>query len=133
MCVPHHPPPQATRLGASLMGEVKEIGGRVLRVWVVESVRPEVALEHAGEGRSDWKTNQHSTFLIANRDGPGRRLNGRLFHECAGDRHVDDSGSTPETSLITNSQQLQSQQTEKPYTPRASGRCCTTDRNNVYG
>lgn len=50
------------------------------------------------EVRSNWKTAQHSTFLIANRDGPGRGLNGRLFHEGAWDRHVDDSCGTPETS-----------------------------------
>lgn len=44
------------------------------------------------EVRSDWKKAQHSTFLIANWDGPSRRLNGRLFHEGAWDRHVDGSG-----------------------------------------
>lgn len=43
----------------------------------------------AEEGRSDG---QHPTFLIANRDGPGRRLDGRLLHEGAGDRHGGGSG-----------------------------------------
>lgn len=43
----------------------------------------------AEEGRYDG---QHPTFLIANRDGPGRRLDGRLLHEGAGDRHGGGSG-----------------------------------------
>ncbi|XP_015413002.1 PREDICTED: WD repeat-containing protein 76 [Myotis davidii] len=59
-------------------------------------------------------TAQHSTFLIADRDGPGRGLNGRLFHECAGDRHVHGSGRTPGTSLIPSSKQLPTARQENP-------------------
>lgn len=59
-----------------------------------------------GSGRSDWKTTQHSTFLIENLDGAISGLNGQLFHECAWDPHVHGSGSDPETSLIPNTKQL---------------------------
>lgn len=82
----------------------KKLGGRVLRVgglgWSAG-----VGLEYAKEEvRSDWKTAQHRTFLIANRDGPSRRLNGRLFHECAWDRHVDGSGG--DSRNFSDSKQL---------------------------
>lgn len=127
--------PQAKRSGASLMGKVNEIGDRVLKGLRGEGVRPRQvwSVLEKEEVRSDWKTNQHSTFFIANRDGPGRGLNGRLFHECAGDRHVDDSGGSPETSLIINGEQLtKSTNREVLYTLSHWTRCAA-DRNNVYG
>lgn len=76
----------------------KEIGGKVLRIAGAEVVGPGSVWNMLGKQvRSDWKTAQHSTFLIANRDGPSRRLNRRLFHECAWDRHFDGSGGDSKT------------------------------------
>ena len=109
-----HPPPP--RLGNAIGWEkVEETGRKDLRICGVGGGRPRVSLEYAGEGRgrSDRKTAQHSTFLIANRDGSSRGLNGRLFHECAWGRHVHGCRGTPETSLIPNTEQLQRRRTEK--------------------
>lgn len=92
-------PWQRDRVGESRRN--REEGLKDPRGW---GGRPGVGLEYAGEGigRSDWKTAQHSTFLIANRDGSSRGLNGRLFHECAWGRHVHGCRGTPETPLIPN-------------------------------
>lgn len=76
-----------------------------LKGWWSWCSRPGIDWSTLGkeEVRPDWKTAQHSTFLIANRDGPSRRLNRRLFHECAWDRHVDGSGA--DFRNFTNSKQ----------------------------
>lgn len=117
-------------IGCKFDGKSKRNRGQGLKSLRGQGGRPAYTGE---EVRSDWKTAQHSTFLIANRDGPSRGLNGRLLHKCAWDRHVDDSGGTPKTSLIPNSEQLQRQPTEKSSLLKAAGRCCATDRNTTYG
>lgn len=82
-------------------------GLKGLRGW---DGQPTVGLECDGKGRGgyNWTKDQHNTFLIVNQvpDGASHGRNGWLFYEYARDQCVHGNGSTPKTSLISNSKQL---------------------------